>query len=279
MASPSLSYKFSEMLETHAVHTYGQFLDENKEELEQLPPSLSAIEYYAFGAFDPFYGEFQTAALSSGGEVSPFKIQKIRFLIAITHSHLPCLGLALLQIRRPGEDMRSLYDVFKAIRADETDHVCTMQACLDENSVLVSPSLEKKVLLGTAIVAATAAILSGGDLAGTSNLLSMNPGDMMVDGGASGLELDAIVAGAAAVVSQVFGGGSEALLDAKEVAGSVEAIEDSSVIAQFLGEGFTAGLLASKLLSSRKTKKEESEENLSDEVDVDANDENLTTDG
>ena len=70
MASPSLSYKFSEMLETHAVHTYGQFLDENKEELKKLPPSVAAIEYYTFGAFDSFYAEFQTAALSSGGEVS-----------------------------------------------------------------------------------------------------------------------------------------------------------------------------------------------------------------
>ena len=70
MASPSLSYKFSEMLETHAVHTYGQFLDENREDLKKLPPSLAAIEYYAFGAFDSFYAEFQTAALSSGGEVS-----------------------------------------------------------------------------------------------------------------------------------------------------------------------------------------------------------------
>ena len=69
MASPSLSYKFSEMLETHAVHTYGQFLDENEAKLKKLPPSLAAIEYYAFGAFDSFYAEFQTAALASGGEV------------------------------------------------------------------------------------------------------------------------------------------------------------------------------------------------------------------
>jgi ubiquinol oxidase len=70
MVSPSLSYKFSELLETHAVNTYGQFLNENESNLKTLPPTLAAIEYYAFGAADPFYGEFQTAALSTGGEVS-----------------------------------------------------------------------------------------------------------------------------------------------------------------------------------------------------------------
>jgi ubiquinol oxidase len=67
--SPSLSYKFSELLETHAVNTYGQFLEENEEKLQKLPPSMAAIEYYSFGVLDPFYGEIQTSTLSSGGEV------------------------------------------------------------------------------------------------------------------------------------------------------------------------------------------------------------------
>lgn len=62
--SPTLSYKFSELLETHAVNTYGQFLDENEMILKELPPSLAAVEYYSFGVSDPFYAEFQTSALS-----------------------------------------------------------------------------------------------------------------------------------------------------------------------------------------------------------------------
>ena len=37
MISPTLGYKFSEMLETHAVNTYSQFLDENEEKLKDLP--------------------------------------------------------------------------------------------------------------------------------------------------------------------------------------------------------------------------------------------------
>jgi ubiquinol oxidase len=70
--SPSLSYKFSEMLETHAVNTYGQFLDENEELLKDLPPSLAAVDYYALGASDPYFAEFQTTAISNGWEVSVF---------------------------------------------------------------------------------------------------------------------------------------------------------------------------------------------------------------
>jgi len=68
--SPTLSYKFSELLETHAVNTYGQFLDENEEVLLDLPPSVAAVDYYCFGRSDPFFGEYQTTALALGGEVS-----------------------------------------------------------------------------------------------------------------------------------------------------------------------------------------------------------------
>jgi hypothetical protein len=148
--------------------------------------------------------------------------------------------------------MRSLYDVFRAIQADEADHVSTMKACLDENVLLISPSLERKVLIGAGIVAAAAALFAGGDFGGTSDLLSFNPGDIALDGG-SGFELDALLAGAGAVVSQIFGrGATNAVVDAQEIAGSVEAMEDSGLIAQFLGEGFAAGLLASKLISGQK---------------------------
>jgi len=67
--SPSLSYKFSELLETHAVNTYGRFLDENKDILKELPPSLAAVDYYALGSSDPYYNEFQTTAIQHNQEV------------------------------------------------------------------------------------------------------------------------------------------------------------------------------------------------------------------
>lgn len=68
--SPTLSYRFSELLETHAVNTYSVFLSDNEELLKSLPPPSAAVEYYTFGTSDPFYAEFQTAALSSGRGVS-----------------------------------------------------------------------------------------------------------------------------------------------------------------------------------------------------------------
>lgn len=67
--SPTLSYKFSELLETHAVNSYGTFLDENEELLKELPPSLAAVNYYSVGASDPYYAEFQTTAINDNIEV------------------------------------------------------------------------------------------------------------------------------------------------------------------------------------------------------------------
>lgn len=46
------------------------------------------------------------------------------------------------QVRRPGYEMRSLYDVFAAIRDDESDHVDTMISCLDSNFAVRSPTLK-----------------------------------------------------------------------------------------------------------------------------------------
>jgi ubiquinol oxidase len=67
--SPTLAYKFSELLESHAVNTYGGFVEENKDLLKTLPPSMAAIQYYSLGGADPFFGEYQTTALATGGEV------------------------------------------------------------------------------------------------------------------------------------------------------------------------------------------------------------------
>merc|ERR1719354_387328 len=107
------------MLETHAVDTYGQFVDENEAKLKDLPPSLVAVEYYTIGLSDPMFGEYQTATVSD-----------------------PDRG----DVRKPGTDMRSLYDVFVAIRNDEGDHVYTMTSCLDPKVAVLSPALESRVL-------------------------------------------------------------------------------------------------------------------------------------
>lgn len=123
--SPTLNYQFSELLEGHAVNTYGQFLEENEDILKQLPPSLAAIDYYALGHSDPFLEEYQTTARANGEA-----------------------------FRRPGYDMTTLFDVFTAIKADEGDHVGTMKACKDPSVSKDSASLEKRALAGVALMAA-----------------------------------------------------------------------------------------------------------------------------
>jgi len=133
--SPTLGYKFSELLETHAVNTYSQFVDENEELLKELPPTLPAVEYYCYGASDSLFSEYQTSAAARGEPP-----------------------------RRPGDTMKSMYDVFSAIRDDEGDHVSTMKACLDPTVAVNSPSIEKQILVGGAALAATAYFLSTGDL-------------------------------------------------------------------------------------------------------------------
>lgn len=182
--SPSLSYKFSEMLETHAVDTYGQFLDENEDLLKTLPPPLAAIEYYTLGITDPLFGEYQTTAQVKGNV-----------------------------IRKPGENMNNLYEVFAAIRADEGDHVGTMKACLDPSVPLLSPSLENRFLTGLALTATVGYFVSSGGLEGVSS-------SEVVDGAMIDPLVDSVLAGAAAMI----GGASvaEEATDAAEFEGLVQ---------------------------------------------------------
>ena len=46
LVSPTLAYNFSELIEAHAVDTYGQFTDENEALLRTLPPPRIAIRYF-----------------------------------------------------------------------------------------------------------------------------------------------------------------------------------------------------------------------------------------
>ncbi|GIL82973.1 hypothetical protein Vretimale_8495 [Volvox reticuliferus] len=95
--SPELAYNFSELIEAHAVDTYGEFVDANEEQLKSLPPPLVAAMYYRSQDLYMF-DSFQTS-------------QPLR------------------NPRRP--TCKNLYDVFCNIRDDEMEHVKTMRACQD----------------------------------------------------------------------------------------------------------------------------------------------------
>jgi len=91
LISPSFAYNFSELIEFHAVDTYGEFVDANEELLKSMPAPQEAKDYYE-GCDLFMFDEFQT-----GREVSS---------------------------RRP--TINNLYDVFCNIRDDELEHVKTM---------------------------------------------------------------------------------------------------------------------------------------------------------
>jgi ubiquinol oxidase len=109
LISPKVAYNFSELIEMHAVDTYGEFVDENEELLKKLPPSPVAVRYYENEDLY-LYDEFQT-------------------------SQMP-------ETRRPKID--SLYDVFVAICGDEGEHVKTMVACQQLDIPVRSPHDRKK---------------------------------------------------------------------------------------------------------------------------------------
>ena len=60
LISPALAYNFSELIEAHAVDTYAQFAEQNKEALRELPAPRIARRYYEEGDLYLF-DEFQTA--------------------------------------------------------------------------------------------------------------------------------------------------------------------------------------------------------------------------
>ena len=84
----------SELIEFHAVDTYGEFVDVNADLLKSMPPPIEAVEYYN-GKDLYLFDEFQTGRAPRS--------------------------------RRP--QIRSLYDVFVSIRDDELEHVKTMFQC------------------------------------------------------------------------------------------------------------------------------------------------------
>lgn len=110
--SPRIAYQFMELLESHAVDTYGTFVRENRLRLSELPPPSVARSYYLTGDLYLF-DDFQTS-------------------------------------RKPGSrrpPCASLLDVFENICMDEAEHVKTMKACQDYASFgtkVVSPHLNYK---------------------------------------------------------------------------------------------------------------------------------------
>jgi ubiquinol oxidase len=106
LVAPRSAYHFMELVEGHAYHTYDTFVQQHEAELKAQPAPQVAISYYRDGDLYMF-DEFQTGRTP--------------------------------EERRP--IVNNLYDVFMAIRDDESEHVKTMVACqqVDAQITLKSP--------------------------------------------------------------------------------------------------------------------------------------------
>jgi ubiquinol oxidase len=100
LLSPTLAYNFSELIEAHAVDTYGQFVDENAERLRALPAPRIAQRYYTQDLY--MYDEVREAARTRERELSSrlrvTRLPKTDELTVDNHPHAvpnePRAGLA-----------------------------------------------------------------------------------------------------------------------------------------------------------------------------------------
>mmetsp|Transcript_5969 Transcript_5969/g.9273 ORF Transcript_5969/g.9273 Transcript_5969/m.9273 type:complete len:342 (-) Transcript_5969:117-1142(-) len=130
LLSPTLAYNFSELIEAHAVDTYGEFADANEELMKELPAPGIAIQYWMGGDMY-LYDEFQTE-------------------------------------RRLGDERRpnitNLYDVICAIRDDEAEHVATMAACQKKGTIVSSINIERGILAAGVTYLLTSKLFEVGDI-------------------------------------------------------------------------------------------------------------------
>jgi ubiquinol oxidase len=135
--SPSLAYNFSELIEAHAVDTYAEFAEANKELLQTMEaPKIAKIYYEAVDMY--VFDEFQSNRVKGS--------------------------------RRPV--INSLYDVVCNIRDDEAEHVATMAMCQDPNVIVRSPNTEAALLAATAATVLTAALLAASTSSSQEDLLT-----------------------------------------------------------------------------------------------------------
>lgn len=146
LLSPSLSYNFSELIEAHAVDTYGEFVEANRAALAELPAPSVTCQYY--NGPDLFlFDEFQTSR--ARGTRRP-----------------PC---------------ETLLDVFENIRDDEGEHVATMRVCQDPNVSVSAPRVERAILGAAAVGLVAVTLLAGAGLVDGEALGALDASDVAID--------------------------------------------------------------------------------------------------
>lgn len=193
--SPSLAYNFSELIEAHAVDTYAEFADANKEILETLEAPAIAKSYYENPDMYVF-DEFQTSRERGS--------------------------------RRP--QIYSLYDVVCNIRDDEAEHVATMSSCQDPDVVIRSPNTEAAVI--ATATAATIAALVFAQYSGVGDIDAVGMGTDAA-GDAFSAMIDTVTATGIAA-GKALSGETEEISTAKVAAESSTSIFESEIFAKVL---------------------------------------------
>ena len=123
--------------------------------------------------------------------------------------------------------MKTLYDVFSAIRDDEGDHVSTMKACLDPKVAVQSPAIERQILIGGAVLAAVTYLTGANYFSGLEGL-DMN--NLFEDGEITSVfDLDADLIGIAAL-------GEQLINDEEDTGGLLTSLfSDTAIFASFDG--------------------------------------------
>ena len=146
LLSPTLSYNFSELIEAHAVDTYGEFVEANRAALAELPAPSVTRQYY--NGPDLFlFDEFQTSR--ARGTRRP-----------------PC---------------KTLLDVFENIRDDEGEHVATMRGCQDPNVAVSAPRVERAIVGAVAVGLVAATLLAGDGVVDGETLDALDASDVAID--------------------------------------------------------------------------------------------------
>lgn len=117
---PAVAYNFNQHVEEHAYLTYTEYIEQNSNYLKSLPAPAIAIEYYMS---DVLFLDPDSSSLTCNADFESNEIPLVQ---------------------RP-TDVKTLYDVFVNIRADEAQHARTMKN-LQQVTSLLNREPSKKVI-------------------------------------------------------------------------------------------------------------------------------------
>lgn len=146
LCSPRIAYQFMELLEAHAVDTYGTFLQQNENRLKELPAPDIAVSYYTgedLYHFDEFMVTFSfllgSAVLMKRWVCRPVELLVVDVLLVTTSTMCSPTSAMMRMVCLPSF---YLSITIQPSQCFTLEHVATMKACQDYSrlgKMVVSP--------------------------------------------------------------------------------------------------------------------------------------------